>query len=83
MVIFDYVVKYGLRVQIDCMFKRNATIWSNMMCGYMVKHDVPPPWPSWQGESGVQSFDSDGAGSIPATPPTQIICFVDEFNKLA
>jgi hypothetical protein len=19
---------------------------------------IPPPWPSWQGESGVQSFDS-------------------------
>ncbi len=45
--------------------------------------DIPPPWPSWQGESGVQSFDLDGVGSIPAIPPTQFTCFVDEFNKLA
>jgi hypothetical protein len=27
-----------------------------------------PPWLSWQGESGVQSFDLDGVGSIPAIP---------------
>jgi hypothetical protein len=43
----------------------------------------PPPWPSWQGESGVQSFDLDGVGSIPAIPPTQFTCFIDEFNRLA
>ncbi len=44
---------------------------------------VQPLWPSWQGESGVQSFDLDGVGSIPAIPPTQFTCFIDEFNKLA
>ncbi len=38
---------------------------------------------SWQGESGVQSFDLDGLGSIPAIPLTQFTCFIDEFNKLA
>ncbi len=26
------------------------------------------PWLSWQGESGVQSYDLGGAGSIPAMP---------------
>ncbi len=41
----------------------------------------PPPWLSWQGESGVQSFDLDGVGSIPTIPPTHFICFIDEFNK--
>jgi hypothetical protein len=44
---------------------------------------APPPYPSWQGESGVQSFDLDGVGSIPAIPPTQFTCCIDEFNKLA
>jgi hypothetical protein len=44
---------------------------------------APHPWTSWQGESGVQSFDLDGVGSIPAIPPTQFTCFIDEFNKLA
>jgi hypothetical protein len=32
---------------------------------------------SWQGESGVQSYDLDGVGHAP----TQINCFVDHFNK--
>ncbi len=32
--------------------------------------------------SGVQSFDLDGAGSIPAISLTQITCFVDHFKKL-
>jgi hypothetical protein len=44
---------------------------------------LPPPWPSWHGKSGVQSFDLDGVGSIPAILPTQFTCFIDEFNKLA
>ena len=43
---------------------------------------TPPPWLRWQGENGVQSFDLNGVGSISAIPPTQIICFVDHFNKL-
>jgi hypothetical protein len=43
----------------------------------------PPPWPSRQGESGVQSSDLDGVGSNPAIPPMQFTCFIDEFNKLA
>jgi hypothetical protein len=29
---------------------------------------LPPPWLRWQGESGVQSYDLDGVGSIPAMP---------------
>ncbi len=29
------------------------------------------PLACWQGENGVQSFDLDGVGSIPAIPPTQ------------
>jgi hypothetical protein len=41
---------------------------------------LPPPWLSLQGESGVQSFDLDGIGSIAAIPPTQITCFVDHGN---
>ncbi len=44
--------------------------------------NIPPPCPSWQGESRVQSFDLDCVGSIPAIPPTQFTCFVDHFNKL-
>ncbi len=43
---------------------------------------IQPPWLSWQGESGFQSFDLDGVGSILAIPQTQITCFVDLFNKL-
>ncbi len=35
-----------------------------------------------QGESQVQSIDLGGVGSMPAIPPTQIICFVDHFNEL-
>ncbi len=42
------------------------------------------PWLfSWQGESGVQSLDLDGVGSIPAIPPTQITCFLMRLNQLA
>jgi hypothetical protein len=29
---------------------------------------VPPPWLNWQGERGVQSYDLDGLGSMPAMP---------------
>jgi hypothetical protein len=43
---------------------------------------LAPPWPSWQGEREVQSFDLDGVGSIPTIYPTQFTCFIDEFNKL-
>jgi hypothetical protein len=39
---------------------------------------VAPPWPSWQGKSGVQSYDLDSVGSIALT---QITCFIDHFNK--
>ncbi len=34
------------------------------------------------GERGVHSFDLDGAGSIPATPPAQMTGLVDPFDKL-
>jgi hypothetical protein len=37
---------------------------------------------SWQGESGFQSFDLDGGGSIPAIPLMQIACFADHFSNL-
>ncbi len=30
----------------------------------------------------VQSFGLDGVGSIPAIPPTQNTCLVDNFNKV-
>ncbi len=36
-----------------------------------------------QASGGVQSFDLDGMGTIPAIPPVQFTCFIDEFNKLA
>jgi hypothetical protein len=36
--------------------------FDTFLCSYL---------PSWQGESGVQSFDLDGVGSIPAIPQTQ------------
>jgi hypothetical protein len=45
-------------------------------------------WPGFEGitlshAEEIQSFDLDCVGSIPAIPPTQFTCFIDEFNKLA
>ena len=34
-----------------------------------------------QSESGVQSYDLDGVGSIPAIPQRRLPAFVDHFNK--
>ncbi len=36
------------------------------------KSGSPPPWLSWQGESGVQSCDLDGVGSVPAMPQRRL-----------
>jgi hypothetical protein len=68
----DWAAKYFER-----RLKPFCTDWFQSM-----QENIPPPWPSWQGESGVRSFDLDGVGSIPAIPPTQFTCFIDEFNKL-
>ncbi len=40
------------------------------------KRNNEAPWPSWQGKSGVPSYDLDGVGSIPAMPRHRLPAFL-------
>ena len=61
-------------------YRYEFTLYFEAMITADNERKIPPPWLSWKSESGVQPYDLNGVGSIPATP-TQITCFVDNFNK--